>query len=378
MLKKPNAKPLRIGVDARLAFRRGVGTYTANLLLALTKIDRKNLYYLFNAPENLRSGIRDARVHFVDLPFTNAAYYEQVLLPREARKIGLDFLHYVDNSASVWTDFPFVLTLHDTMYQRPLRQVRPHPTLRQRLIHAYKQWAIPSSARKARAILTVSKHSKEQIVEKIGVDPSKIQVTPEGVDLDRFKKTVRKASLLFRILVHGAADERKNLSNVLKTIKLLADQGKKIRLAVIGMDEAELKCTDYLGEAASLGVGHLVDWAGNVPGETLRRVYSESDLFLYPSRWEGFGLPVLEAFACGVPVVTSNSTSLPEVAGDAALLVDPEDPAAIEGAVRQLMEKPLLRKRCIQKGLKRVGKFTWERTAQLTLGVYEQVRAGIE
>ncbi|HTC19730.1 MAG TPA: glycosyltransferase family 1 protein, partial [bacterium] len=121
-----------------------------------------------------------------------------------------------------------------------------------------------------------------------------------------------------------------------------------------------------------LGIGNQMEWAGNVPSEMLTHVYAEADLFLYPSRLEGFGLPLLEAFACGVPVIASNTTSLPEVAGDAALLIDPESPQAIAKAVKQMMEKPALRRRYIQRGLKRAKLFTWEKTARLTLKVYEE------
>ena len=143
------------------------------------------------------------------------------------------------------------------------------------------------------------------------------------------------------------------------------------KVIVVGMDEMELKSTDYMERVVALGIGNLLEWAGNVPLELLKHVYAEADLFLYPSRSEGFGLPVLEAFACGVPVIASNTTSLPEVAGDAALLINPESPKAIAKALKQMMEKPAMRRRYIQRGLKRAKLFTWEKTAKLTQKVYE-------
>ncbi len=373
MRKKPKADSfLKIGIDARLAYRRGVGTYAANLILALSKIDRRNQYFLFNAPPRLRQQISNKQFHSIDLPFSNAAYYEQKLLPRAAEQKNLDLLHYVDNSASVISDIPFVLTLHDTMYTRPLSKVRPKPTLRQRLIDAYKKWAIPRSALMAQAIVTVSDYSKDQIQQQLKMGKEKVWVTPEGVDLHLYQKKPRKPSKLFKILVHGAADERKNIANILKAAKILADQKKKFQIIVIGMDEAELKLTHYLREAIALDLGSYVEWAGNVPFKMLKDIYAEVDLFLYPSLLEGFGLPVLEAFACGVPVITSQTTSLPEVAGDAALLVDPQNPAAIAKAVKQVMEKASLRKQLIQKGIRRAKLFSWEKTARLTLKVYEK------
>ncbi len=375
MPKKPSDDTLKIGIDARLAYRRGVGTYAANLIKTLLKIDFKNEYVLFNAPEFFKKQFRAARVQWVDLGLANAALYEQVDLPAAARKLRLDFLHYIDNSATVFSSFPYLLTLHDVMYSRPLSAVRPHPTLRQNLIHIYKRLVIPQSALRARKILTVSDYSKNQIFEKLGVSPRRIHVTPEGVDRDLFKPKRPGAPPKgeWKILIHGAADERKNVYRVFQAAWRWMKRGKRFQLLIQGMDEAELKCTDYLEQAQLLGLSPYIRWMGNVPREDLAQSYAEADLFLYPSLLEGFGLPVLEAFACGLPVVTSNRTALPEVAGQAAYLVDPENPEAIAGAVEEVLTKPSVRKRLIAKGLKRAKEFTWEKTARLTLEAYEEL-----
>jgi glycosyltransferase involved in cell wall biosynthesis len=371
--KSRNAKFLKIGIDARLAYRRGVGTYAANLILNLARIDHRNEYVIFNAPDGLKGRTANNRFHWVNLPFSNAAYYEQVLLPRVAAEQGLDFLHYIDNSATAISDLPFVLTLHDTMHTRPLAEVRPGATFRQKLVYSYKRWAISRSAPRAKAILTVSDYSKNRIVWQMGIPEERIVVTPEGVDLKLFRPAKRKPSKLFKILVHGAADERKNIPNILKAAKLLVKQTKAFQLVIIGMDEKELKCTDYIQQVIDMGLGSQVEWAGNVPHWALNQVYADVDLFLYPSLMEGFGLPVLEAFACGLPVITSNITSLPEVAGNAALLVDPKSPEAIVKAVGQMMKLKGLRKLYVQRGLRRAKQFSWEKTAKMTLKVYEQL-----
>ena len=373
MPRKPNPKSLRIGFDARLAYRRGVGTYAANLILALSRIDRSNHYVLFNAPENLRAKIRNPRFEFVDLPYGNPAQYEQWLLPKAAREKGLDFLHYIDNTGTTFTDFPYVLTLHDAMHVRPLSKVRLKPSLWYRLVYAYKQWAVPRSAWKARQILTVSEFSKKEIVRTTGVSEGKITVTPEGVDRAAFSLSWKKPTKLFKILVHGAADDRKNLSNILKAAEVWKKKNLPFQILVVGMDEEELRSTRYLQEAIDLDLGEMLEWVGNVTHDILRAIYGDVDLFLYPSRLEGFGLPVLEAFSSGVPVVTSRTTSLPEVAGQAAALVDPEDPQDIARVVESLYRKPASRRSLVKKGLARAKQFTWEKTAKLTLPVYERM-----
>ncbi len=376
MTTKNQKKPFRIGIDVRLAYRRGVGTYTANLILALAQMDKLNEYVLFNAHELLKRQLSNPRFRFVDVPCGNAAYYEQVLLPKAAKAEGVRLLHYVDNSCSLFTDLPIVLTLHDAMYTRPLKAVRMKPTFRQRFIYAYKKWFIPKSAWFAKKIITVSAYSKRQIVNETGVPAEKVTVTLEAVDHRLYQKSTHKLSGLFRIVVHGAADDRKNLSNILKAAKLLASRKKSFQMNIIGMDKEELACTPYERQALELGLEPYVKWLGNVPAEKMIQTYHDADLLLYPSRLEGFGLPVLEAFACGTPVITSNTTSLPEVAGKAALLVNPEELQEIADAVQKVMEKPALRRQLIERGLKRAKLFTWEKTARETLLVYESLLNG--
>ncbi|HXL72200.1 MAG TPA: glycosyltransferase family 1 protein, partial [bacterium] len=247
---------------------------------------------------------------------------------------------------------------------------------RQRLIYAYKKWVIPRSAWFAKKVITVSSYSKEQIVKETGVPAEKIAVTLEAVDHQLYQKSIHPASGLFKILVHGAADDRKNLSNILKAAKLLVSRKKSFQMFVIGMDKVELSYTPYERQALELDLEPYVKWSGNVRAEKMVEAYHDADLLLYPSRLEGFGLPVLEAFACGTPVITSNTSSLPEVAGNAALLVDPEKPGDIADAVQKAMEKPALRRQWVERGLKRAKLFTWEKTARETLFVYESLLNG--
>jgi glycosyltransferase involved in cell wall biosynthesis len=210
-----------------------------------------------------------------------------------------------------------------------------------------------------------------------------VHVTPEGVDGTVFSPAERRARAggkkrLPVVLVHGAEDERKNLFNILKAASILLKKGRPVTVMILGMDERGLERCGLARYAREWGLVPYLHPLGCVAGKLLPETYRRADVFLYASRWEGFGLPILEAFASGVPVVASNTTSLPEVAGDAAILVSPEKPWEMAAAVERILARPAAARRLVKKGLIRAGQFTWERTARLTLDVYRKVALGME
>ena len=383
---------MRIGIDARLAWRRGVGTYTANLLLALSRVDPYNDYVVFSAPPELKQAIPSKRFRFLDpvsepsprfirMMSRQPAFYEQFWLPSMLAKHDLDLLHYTDNSATATADIPYVVTIHDTMFLRPLGKAYPHATTKQRLVGFYKKAVVPLAARGAMAVITVSEYSSQCIVKELGVAPEDVHVTPEGVDLAFFHPPHRKKKGkkgIPTILVHGAEDERKNMANLLQAASLLIKKGRPVTLTVAGMDERGMERAGLMRLARDRGLIPHLQLLGDVSRQLLREVYYKADVFLYASRWEGFGLPVLEAFACGVPTVVSNTSSLPEVAGDAALQVSPDKPEEMARAVERLLTRPALARQLVRKGLARVQQFTWDRTARMTLGVYRKVALSME
>ncbi len=389
---------MRIGIDARLAYRRGVGTYSANLVLALSRVDPYNDYWIFGAPTELKKAVTNRRFRFSD-PQTESesrfarrweshpAWYEQFWLPSRLFKYELDLLHYTDNSATMARDIPYVVTVHDTLFLRPLTEAYPRATLKQKMLDLYKKLLVPSTARHARAVLTVSEFSKQGIVKDLKVPAERVFVTPEGVDAGfyhppvrrgRGARETRKRKVASRILAHGADDERKNLFNILKAVSLVQKKGKRVTLDILGMEEADARRTGYARWVKEWGMESSVRWMGHVSKEKVRESYHKADVFLYVSRWEGFGLPILEAFACGVPVLSSNKTALPEVAGGAACLVDPEKSWEIAEELDRLLRHPSLRAEWIKKGYARAKQFSWERTAQATLDVYRKVLLEME
>jgi glycosyltransferase involved in cell wall biosynthesis len=268
-----------------------------------------------------------------------------------------------------------VITVHDAMVRRPLKETVFRPTARQRFLHLYKRMTVPDSARSARLVLTVSQHSKRDLVSSFGVPEDRVRVIPEGVDVPAFTRPKDYGHRLrgpARILIQGAVDPRKNLIRIFAAGALLRRAGLDFRMTVLGAPRADFERSGILGEAQKLGVSEIVEWPGRVSAEDLPRWYWESDLFLYPSLWEGFGLPILEAFAAGIPVVASNAAAIPEVAGNAARLVDPTDPQAMAHAIREVLEKAVTARSLVARGLKRVREFTWEATAELTAAAYRE------
>lgn len=381
---------MRIGIDARLAWRRGVGTYVANLLMALSRVDPYHEYLVFSAPPELRKVLPTRRFRFLDprsVPSrlgralaAQPALYEQFWLPAMAMKHGVHLLHYTDNSSAVASGVPTLVTVHDTMFLRPLKVSYPRATLRQRLIDAYKKWAVPVGARAALAVITVSEFSRAGIVRDLKVPSDRVFVTPEGVDPEVFSPDPkrRRDPRAPRILIHAADDERKNLPNLLKAFSAIRREWPGAVLMAMGMDEAGLARSGAAALVRQADLGRSIQWLGEVSRPLLRETYLKADLLLFASRWEGFGLPVLEAFACGVPVVASNATATPEVAGNAALLVDPGDPDAIAAACRRVLGSPAFSRALARRGLLRAKYFAWDRTARLTLDVYRKAALELE
>lgn len=372
------AASLWIGLDARLAYRRGVGAYVARLVEALARLETSHRFTVFHAPAELRRRVASPRFSFEDPGPTprgvRVPAWEQVLLPRAAWHLGLDLLHYVDNTGPAFAAFPFVLTVHDTWTLRPLCEVRPRASPRDRLAHAYRRWCLPRAAHRARLVLVPSRHTKTSVQRDLSLPASRIRVTSEGLALGaplrRTRRLRRRRN--FRILVHATADRRKNLEGALAAARILRDGGIPAMLEVVGMGEREIRESGGREAARALGLEDCVRFRGYVPEEELRRLYEDCALMLFLSREEGFGLPVLEAFAAGLPVVCARAGALPEVAGGAVLYADPEDAAGAASAAARILASPALARRLAALGRRRLRRFQWEHTARLTLRAYEE------
>ncbi len=370
---------MRIGIDARTTLlpKTGDRTYTLNLVRALARIDAENEYFLLLDRAPPPGLLPDApNFHHVVIPTFWGRWWTMVQVPLFARRAGLDVLH-VQYIAPLVCSARVVTAIHDASFA-----VMPETfPLKDRLL---LNLFIPLAASSASKVITLSESSKRDLIERFGVSPEKIAITPCGVDetMQRVEDPQVIAEVLQRygitppfILSVGLLQPRKNLPRVVDAYALLRERRPDLphHLVIAGkvgwgvelLRERVRKIQCRLRKSA-------VHFAGYVADEDLPALYSAADVFVYPSLYEGFGIPPLEAMACGTPVVTSNVSSLPEVVGDAALMVNPLDVEAITAAMEQILTDTTLRQTLTARGGKRAREFTWERMARQTVAVYRE------
>lgn len=301
--------------------------------------------------------------------------WEQAALPLLARQARLDLLHGAVNVNPALTPCPAVVTVHDLSF---MRYPQAFPPMQRAYLHSQ----VRRSLRAARRVIAVSEATKQDVVELFGVPAIRIDVVPNGVDAsfcpapaDEVEAFRRRQGLPQRYILHlGTLEPRKNLVRLVRAFAQVraADLGQPpIKLALAGG-----KGWDYdaiFAEVAHQGLEQEVLFPGYVSDEDLAWWYRAATIFVYPSLLEGFGLPVLEAMACGAPTVTSNLSSLPEVAGDAGLLVDPTSVDALAAALLRLLGDAGLAAELRTRGLAQAARFPWSRTATGTAAVYRRV-----
>lgn len=376
---------MRIGIDARLlSYRRGMGTFVYHILLHLAVLDQKSEYLLYIDKEFEEFDLALPR-NFILRHLTWPSYplWEQVGLPLAAKHDDVDVLHCPANTGPlflpVW--IKSVLTIHDVMYLLPYEVLPPSSSLYQRLGRLYRRWIVPCTAKRANAIITDSNHSRQDILDLLQVPPERVSVIygapghafcplPNQERIEQAKQRYRIQSPF--ILALGGLDPRKNTARILQAFRNFRDRSKSDRqLVIVGLPESGQRLFSRI--AMEMGIAEEGVFTGFVPEEDLVALYNGADVFLYPSLYEGFGLPVLEAMACGTPVIASTAGSIPEIAGESALLIEPKDVEALASAIEQVITDQALRQELIARGLEHVKKFSWEKAARELLTVYERV-----
>jgi glycosyltransferase involved in cell wall biosynthesis len=293
---------------------------------------------------------------------------EQTLLPRLAAREGVELVHSLASTAPVWGRFRRVVTIHDLIYAR---FPEAHAGIRDKGMKVLVPWG----ARRSDRVITDSQSTRDDLMGLVGLPSKRIDVVPLGqgtvrraVPLSEREVRVRFALGERRVLLSLSAKRpHKNLPALIGALARLPPEGRPV-LVLPGYPTAhEYELREYARELGLEGDVRFPSW---VSAAELEGLWALAQAFVYPSLHEGFGLPVLEAMARGVPVACSNASSLPEVAGDAALLFDPHDQSAIAEALRRLLDDPALVESLGARGVARAREFTWERTARLTLDSY--------
>jgi len=292
----------------------------------------------------------------------------------DSRFAGADVVHATEHLLAPLGRIPSVLTIHDVVYLT-------HPEWHLPLNRYFLTLAMPIFARRARAIIAVSEYTRREVVELLHVDPAKVHVVYEAAD-PRFRPVRDPAALAavcarYRlqppyILFVGAIEPRKNLAMLLRAFAALCQEPDFRHQLVIAGGKGWLY-DEVFRTAERLNLGDRLRFAGFVADEDLPALYSAADLFAHPAHFEGFGLPPLEAMACGTPVVASDATSLPEVVGEGGLLLPPRDERAWAEALRRVATDRALHDRLAAQGLQQAARFSWAETARRTVEVYRAV-----
>ena len=367
---------MRVAIDARKLHDFGIGTYTQNLLRHLARIDRRTEYVLLcHKPDLGVASQLGPNFRTVLEPSLNYSIYEQIHVPWVLRRERPDLFHsphYVLPPAILCRS---VVTIHDCIHLM-FPQYLPN-----RAAYAYVKASMWSAARRSHRILTVSEASKRDILHFFNVPPDKIVVVYNSID-ECFRATpaeeevarVRERYQLDHrfVLYVGNIKPHKNLVRLIEAFDRLRRGGfDDLKLLIIGDEISKLPA---LRRAVHKHKLHKhVRFLGFLPTETLAILYRLAALFVFPSLYEGFGLPPLEAMASGTPVVTSNISSLPEVVGDAAMLIDPYDVDSIVDGIRRVLSNPTLANELRSRGIERAREFSWERSVARTRDLYEEV-----
>jgi len=379
---------MKIGIEAQRIFRKkkhGMDMVVLELIRNLQRIDTRNEYFIFVSPDEDNAVITETdNFRIVEIEGGFYPLWEQVALPLAARRYGCNILHCTSNTAPVVTSIPLVVTLHDIIYMESsfTKILGGSGSAYQKFGNVYRKIVVPAILKKSRRTITVSEFERRRIGEFFNLgDDRRLQAVYNGVS-SHFKPVTDKAELqrvrekynlperYFFFL--GNTDPKKNTRGTLQAFSdFIKKTGKDIYLVMLDYEKSALeKLLADIGDP--LLIKHIV-LTGYVSNTDLPAIYSQCELFLYTSLRESFGIPMLEAMACGAAVITSNTSSMPEVAGDAAIFADPFRPDQIVDAITMLMADDKLKTGLAEKGFLRASQFTWESMAKQVLDIYNQV-----
>lgn len=381
---------MNIVLDARWIFEEisGVPSYTLELIRHLCRIDRGNRYtLLFNNPSLLER--TDRQTGFSKSGIMKGLLFDygifsignQVALPSLLRKLNADVFHspnymipMLPAQAGISRATKIVVTIHDVI---PLKFPEYTPRSKKRKVFPLYRGVMRRIGRIADAVITVSNTSKADLIEHLEIPATgagKVYVVYNGVSDRHIPAPSRPDSKSKTILCVGRRDPYKNLTTLIEAFSIFRKDGDPNSiLRIIGPDDPRYPEPEE--RAKALGLDDSIHWEGHLAPDELLSAYQTADVFVLPSRYEGFGLPVLEAMACGAPVVCTDAGSLPEVAGEAAIVVKPDDAAGMASAITRVLGDNSESSRLRAAGLRRAQSFSWDQTARKTMGIYSSLES---
>lgn len=370
---------MKIGIDARFfgSIGKGLGRYTQKLIEHLEKIDNTNQYYVFLRRENFQEyQPQNPNFHKVLADYQWYSFAEQLGFPLLLHKYRLDLVHFPHFNVPLLYFGRSVLTIHDLilLHFPTKRATTLGPLWYAVKFRAYKL-AIFTAVCRARKVITVSEFTKQDILHEYPGVKNKIAVTYEACEELASTPTQNEGQILAKygiikpyLLYVGNAYPHKNLERLLAAFALILQQKSELSLVLVGKEDyfyARLK--EFVAQKKI----ENVKFPGYVPDEDLQAVYADAAAYVFPSLYEGFGLPPLEAMSRGIPVVSSRSACMPEILGDSALFMNAENEQEMSQEILRITEDEDLRKALIAKGFRQVEKYSWRRMAQETLAIYE-------
>jgi len=374
---------MRIGIEAQRIFRtkkHGMDIVALEIIKALQIIDKENSYFIFVKKGDDRCIEETENFKVIEVPGLTYADWEQIFLPMYALKCKLDILHCTSNTAPLAYRRKSIITLHDVIFLEKNIN-KGNFSWYQNLGRIYRRAIVPASIKKAERIITVSEFEKKQILEKLKLSSNLVDVVYNAFG-DHFNSTIgnelvseikKKYNLPDSYIFYiGNTDPKKNIFKTIRAYRAYCI-GSTDPLPLVIADINEVFLDLVLEQTNTKSLKRSIVLTGYIFNQDLPAIYAGSVLFLYPSLRESFGIPLLEAMACSTPVITSNNSALPEISGEAALLVDPSNEKSIGNAILKVLSDETMLNEMVLKGLKRSKLFNWNISATNLLNIYKTV-----
>lgn len=370
---------MKIAIEAQRIFRpnkHGMDFVALETIRELQKIDHENEYFIFVSPGPDHCLDESDNMHIVELRCPSYPLWEQVALPRAVARVRPDLLHCTSNTAPVKCPVPLVLTLHDIIFLE--KRQSSSRSLYQEMGWHYRRLVVPRILSECRKIITVSNFECNRIREALNLPKDRLTAVYNGYS-PHFRQMPPTPEIVHKyvpsddyLFFLGNTDPKKNTPRVLKAYGLYLRQSKHKRPLLI----ADLKEEAIDGILSAEGIKEVkpyLSFPGYIPNADLAALYNGAFAFLYPSLRESFGIPMLESMACGTPVIAGNTSAMPEIAGEGALLADPLDENDIARKILLLEEDDTFYQQQVDYGLERVKLFSWRKSAEALLKIYKEI-----